>query len=157
MQQINKVHKKRIEYRTITLNYWNAAAPPIDLFKIDTFYLVENTTFTQFGVTAPEAFITRTFDLNLGDKAQIKKIEIYNFLIETPLGNNPEFNQIILMNSSLFDYGPISIALNRDNAHYALNQLKYQWTPTKQITSLNWVRFSPAKPFDVIDAAPVVE
>ncbi len=153
MQQVQKVHAERIEYRTVNLVYWNfeEAANVLDLFNLNKRYAGE-TTFNTNGT--PLTFVTRSFDLNLGDKAQVKKIEIYNFSIENPdAATSPDFNQVVLLNSSLFDYGPIPIALNDADGNYSLNALKIQWTPTKQVVSSNTVSFSPVKPYSVINTA----
>lgn len=74
MQQIQKVHTKRIEYWTVNLVYWNynnTAGQILDLFDLQWSYAGETTLNAQ-GVQ--ETFATRQFELNLGDKAQITKI-----------------------------------------------------------------------------------
>ena len=64
MQQQNKVHNKRIEYRTVNLVYWNneddgTISTTPNLFNLQKIYPGESTGNT---------FLTRQFDLNLGDK-----------------------------------------------------------------------------------------
>lgn len=61
------------------------------------------------------------------------------------------------MYSSLFDFGPVPIALNVPSEDYCLNNVKFEWTPTKQVLSLNNVFFGPVKPYSIITAGETEE
>lgn len=131
MNQLNKFHKKRIEYRTVNLVYSSKEGDvDIDLFNLNTIYAGEDTGNT---------FLTRQFDLNLADKNPIK-VRIFNISYQTPTffeslegdlddknfyqtnGDTEtiaqtSFNQTILLESELFGpYGQIPITLKTDKS-----------------------------------------
>ena len=166
MQQLAKIHKKRVEYRTVNLVYWNGEEAALidapDLFNLTKIYPGEAIGFT---------FLTRNFDLNLGDKNP-SLVRIHNFSVLTPYFNNENsadnemainyFNQTVILNCELFEsgYGGIPISLKTDltfdnyvvgtHPHvygsYMLNELDFTFTPTKTLNSLNNVSFTPIGP-----------